>query len=253
MAYKGKSKRTSNRDTWIVLGFMLVVLLIIGALIFYFVSPDKELPEVETVGAEMPYDVPGFTILKNAPYGEVNDTFKVLCMGTYSGAFVEDGTDEQVTDVLSIVVTNTGDCLMEYGLITVNCGETTATFEFTGLPAAESVLVMEKNRTTYDDSMKLSDLTCVQYAEPSVLVMDFGNEFAVYSSDGFINIENISGRNFQSDVSLFYKNSDFGLFIGGITYRARFSGGIMAGETKQCMQQHYSAEKSVIMYMSYEQ
>lgn len=251
MSYTKKNRsEKAKRDTWIVLGFML--LLVIAVLVLLFTASKDELPEVEKAGAEMPFDVPGFTVLKEAPFGDLNEKFSVACMGTYSGTYVEDGSNEQVTDVLTIVVKNISSDLVEYGLITVDCGGETATFELSALPAGSYALVMEKNRLTYDNTMVLSKPICEQYAEPNNLITDFGNDFNVYPSDGVINIENISGRDIESDVSLFYKNYEYGLFIGGITYRARFSGGIKAGEIAQCMQQHYSLEKSAIMYMSYE-
>lgn len=251
MSYTKKNRsEKAKRDTWIVLGFMLLV--VIAVLVLLFTASKDELPEVEKAGAEMPFDVPGFTVLKEAPFGDLNEKFSVACMGTYSGTYVEDGSNEQVTDVLTIVVKNISSDLVEYGLITVDCGGETATFELSALPAGSYALVMEKNRLTYDNTMVLSKPICEQYAEPNNLITDFGNDFNVYPSDGVINIENISGRDIESDVSLFYKNYEYGLFIGGITYRARFSGGIKAGEIAQCMQQHYSLEKSAIMYMSYE-
>ncbi len=251
MSYTKKNRsEKAKRDTWIVLGFMLLV--VIAVLVLLFGASKDELPEVEKAGAEMPFDVPGFTVLKEAPFGDLNEKFSVACMGTYSGTYVEDGSNEQVTDVLTIVVKNISSDLVEYGLITVDCGGETATFELSALPAGSYALVMEKNRLTYDNTMVLSKPICEQYAEPNNLITDFGNDFNVYPSDGVINIENISGRDIESDVSLFYKNYEYGLFIGGITYRARFSGGIKAGEIAQCMQQHYSLEKSAIMYMSYE-
>lgn len=251
MSYTKKNRsEKAKRDTWIVLGFMLLV--VIAVLVLLFGASKDELPEVEKAGAEIPFDVPGFTVLKEAPFGDLNEKFSVACMGTYSGTYVEDGSNEQVTDVLTIVVKNISSDLVEYGLITVDCGGETATFELSALPAGSYALVMEKNRLTYDNTMVLSKPICEQYAEPNNLITDFGNDFNVYPSDGVINIENISGRDIESDVSLFYKNYEYGLFIGGITYRARFSGGIKAGEIAQCMQQHYSLEKSAIMYMSYE-
>ena len=251
MSYTKKNRsEKAKRDTWIVLGFMLLV--VIAVLVLLFAASKDELPEVEKAGAEMPFDVPGFTVLKEAPFGDLNEKFSIACMGTYSGTYVEDGSNEQVTDVLTIVVKNISSDLVEYGLITVDCGGETATFELSALPAGSYALVMEKNRLTYDNTMVLSKPICEQYAEPNNLITDFGNDFNVYPSDGVINIENISGRDIESDVSLFYKNYEYGLFIGGITYRARFSGGIKAGEIAQCMQQHYSLEKSAIMYMSYE-
>ena len=258
---KRKSSR-SKRDTWIVLAFAVAVLLIIAALIVYFVATKNAADEgqtaseetvQETAVAEMPFDVPGFTMLENAPCGKLNDKFSVLCVGKYTGAYVEDGTDEPVTDVLAIVVKNISDGLVEYGEITLDCSGTTATFDLTGLPASSCVLVMAKDRAAYQEGMELADLSCAQYAEPSSIVMDFGNDFTVYPSDGVINVENISDKDFQTDVSLFYKNFEYGLFIGGITYRVRFSDGFKAGDVLQSMQKHYSTETSAIMYMSYEQ
>ena len=247
---KKKQSEKMKRDTWIVLGFVLLV--VIALLVLFFVASKEELTEVKKAGAEMPFDVPGFTILEEAPYGDLNEKFSVACMGTYSGIYVEDGSNEQVTDVLTIVVKNISSDLVEYGLITVDCGGETAAFELSALPAGSCALVMERNRLAYDDAMVFSKLTCEQYAEPANLVMDFGNDFQVYPSDGIINIENVSGRDIESDISLFYKNYEYGLFIGGITYRARFSGGVKAGQIAQSLQQHYSLEKSAIMYMCYE-
>lgn len=247
---KKKQSEKMKRDTWIVLGFAL--LAVIALLVLFFAASRDEPAEAEKKSAEMPFDVPGFTVLEEAPCGELNGKFSVACMGTYSGSYVEDGSNEPVTDVLAIVVKNISSDLVEYGLISVDYGGGTASFELSALPAGSYALVMEKNRSTYDEAMVFSELTCEQYAEPNNLVMDFGNDFQVYPSDGVLNIENISGRDIESDVSLFYKNYEYGLFIGGITYRARFSGGVKAGQIAQCLQQHYSLGKSVIMYMSYE-
>lgn len=254
MSYKRNTKPDkSKRDTWIVIGFLLFVVAVIAAIVLFSVSSSDKTPETEEPVAEMPFDVPGFTMLEDAPHGDLNDKLSVSCMGTYSGCFLEDGSDEQVTDVLAVVVKNISSNLIEYGLITLDCGGETASFELSGLPANSYVLVMEKDRRAYDASAELSNLTCVQYAEPNNLIMDFGNDFNVYPSDGVINIENISGRDIQNDVSVFYKNFEYGLFMGGITYRARFSGGIPAGEIAQAIQPHYFTDTSAILYMSYEQ
>lgn len=257
MSYKKRSKNgNAKRDTWIVIIFLVIVVAVIAALIWFFASPKQEqsvktettaAPEPEV--AEMPYDVPGFTMLDHAPFGWLNDDLSVSCMGSYSGMFLEDGLDEPVENILAIVVKNTGSELVEYGLITADCGIETATFEFSGLPAGSSVLVMEKNRMSADNECK--SISCTQYAHPGNLVMDFGSDFNVYPSDGVINIENISGKDINGDVSLFYKNFEYGLFIGGITYRARFTGGVKAGDIAQCLQQHYYEDTSAILYMSY--
>lgn len=259
MAYKTKRKN-AKRDTWIVIGFAIVVILIIAGILLWFflkkdpapLSPTEITEEVEKAIPEMPFEVPGFTMLAEAPCGEMNDSLYVSCMGTYTGAFVEDGTDEQVENVLALVVKNTGEELVEYGKITADYDGEPVTFNFSGLPASGYVLVMEENRTVCEEPEELSDLACAQMAMPVDIILDFDTDFTLYPSDGVINLENISGRDFESDISVFYKNFEYGLFIGGITYRARFSGGVKDGAYAQSMQEHYTLEKSAILYMSYE-
>jgi len=256
MPYQRNTKRDhSKRDTWIVIGFLLLVVIIIAAIVLLASSsgqPDATEPTETPAVAEMPFDVPGFTMLADAPFGELNDSLYVSCMGAYSGAFVEDGTDDQVTDVLAVVVKNTGAELLEYGLITVDCGGELATFELSGLPASSCALVMEKNRRGYDASATYSNLTCERFAEQSGLIFDFDDDFTIHPSDGVINLENVSGRDFQNDVSVYYKHFEYGLFVGGITYRARITGGIPAGQFAQSVQQHYALETSAILYMTYD-
>lgn len=252
MSYQSK-RNNAKRDTWIVIGFAVFVLLFAAGMILFFSLKNDPQTEIEKAVPEMPYEVPGFTMLDTAPCGDLNKSLSVSCMGTFSGAFVEDGSDEQIQNVLALVVRNTGEELLEYGLITAECDGEAVTFEFSGLPAACSVLVMEKNRTVYDGSAEIAELSCEQMAMPVDIVLDFENDFSLYPSDGVINLENISGSDFESDISVYYKNFEYGLFLGGITYRARFSGGMEDGQMKQSVQPHYSLEKSAILYMSYEQ
>lgn len=207
-------------------------------------------PENE-IAPQMPYAVPGFTMLEKVPGAELGNGLSVLCAGRYSGAYWEDGSDEQVQDVLTLVVHNNGEQLMEYGEISLVVGKKTAEFTFSGLPAGSTVLVQEKNRMTATDKTNASDFSLEAYAFPGAIQLDFGGEFAIYPSDGVLNVENISGTDISGDVSVFYKHFEYGLFLGGITYRARFSGGIRSGEVKQSMQKHFRLDTGAILYMAY--
>lgn len=219
---------------------------------------------------EMPYAVPGF-VMNDDIYGiTFANGLQVLCAGSFSGAYLEDGSDEQVTDVFAIVVKNNGGSLVEYGKIELPLSnKKTATFEFSGLPVGAAVLVQEKSRMrlvqgkdaftfVQSDSQKQlgnakdsAAFVLIECALPAAIVLDFGNDFEIYPDDGVLNIKNISGRDFTSDVSVFYKNFEYGLFMGGITYRARFTGGVKAGEIAQAMQNHYWVDTSAILYMAY--
>lgn len=247
------NKKSSKRllPLWITLSALLL-----AAILFFTLA----LPAIRRSNAEraafeapqMPYEVPGFTMLENVSGSTFDNGLQVLCVGGYTGTYLEDGSDEQIEDVLCIVVYNNSDHLVEYGSIEIPCGkQSPAVFEFSGLPAKSSVLVQEKNRMLRSDKQKYSKPICKEIALPVDIVTDFGNDFRLFPNDGVINAENISDRDYTNDVSVFYKNFQFGLFMGGITYRARFSGGIRAGAMAQCLQKHYLLETSAILYMSY--
>ena len=229
-------------------------LLIAAALFFTLILPAIQRSRAEQSVFEepqMPFDVPGFSMLDNVSGSTFDNGLQVLCVGTYTGAYLEDGSDEQIRDVLSLVVRNNTDSLVEYGCIELPCGKSSAFFEFSGLPARSSVLVQEKTRMIWKNSLKPSKAVCTEVALPVDLVFDFDTDFRLYPSDGVINAENISETDFTQDVSVFYKNFEFGLFMGGITYRARFSGGISSGAMAQSLQKHYKTDTSAILYMSY--
>lgn len=252
---KQSKNNKKNSKGHLPLWITLSVLLLVAILFFTLALPAIRRSNAERAAFEapqMPYEVPGFTMLENVSGSTFDNGLQVLCVGRYSGAYLEDGSDEQIRDVLSIVVRNTTDSLIEYGCIEVPCGRnSSAVFEFSGLPARSSVLVQEKNRMTWSEKQKLSKALCTQIALPTDLVLDFDRDFKLYPSDGVINAENISDTDFTQDVSVFYKNFEFGLFMGGITYRARFSGGIRSGEIAQSLQKHYHSQTGAILYMSY--
>lgn len=243
-----KKSKKNNRE--FIIALLLLVALLAAIAFFAFVFPKlttKQMPQNE---ASMPYDVPGFTMLDELPGTDLDNGLSVLCVGKYSGIYYEDGTDEQVKDVLSIVVCNNGDSLVEYANIDFEVGGKTASFTLSGLPVGSAVLVQEKNRMTWENQ-RCGSFTCTEFARPASVILDFGNDFELYLDDGVINAKNISGADITSDVKVFYKNFEYGLFMGGITYSAKISGGIKAEQIGQCLTNHYWQDTSAVLYMSY--
>ena len=60
----------------------------------------------------------------------------------YAGAFVEDGTDDIVSDVLAITVRNDGDKTVQYAHIILMQGETAYEFDVTTLPVGASAQLL---------------------------------------------------------------------------------------------------------------
>lgn len=247
---KGKSKR-ENTILWIFAAVLLLAVIAVVVLAVRHFTGDKP-GQSGTETTELAFDIPGFTVL-DTQLAQPEGTLEITALGRYTGAFVEDGKNEDVTDVLALIVKNTGEDWLEYAQITLDCGGTaTATFSLSALPAGSSALVMETNRLTYAAGTAYTVTKAPSCAALTSAVMDFSQTFALYPDDGVINIKNISDRDISSDVCVYYKNFRYGLYMGGICYRARVEGGIAAGEIAQSIQTHYSNDDSVILYMTYD-
>lgn len=263
MKNREKQEKNRKRDSvllWLVAA--LIVLIIAAVVVLCVVQLSRDDSEPTQAGSAqteptlemepLRFDIPGFTRIDEAELMPLKGPLKVTAVGRYTGAYVEDGSDEEVTDVLALIVENTGDTWVEYAELTMDCGGQTARFVLSVLPAGSSVLLMETSRMTYAPGTACCVKAEAKVAELSDRVMDFSGEFVLYPDDGVINVENVSGEDHPEVVAVCYKNYRYGLYIGGICYRARFENGIAAGEIVQSIQSHYTNEDSVILFMSYE-
>lgn len=267
-----KKRARDRRDTIIMLA---ILALIVAGLVVMLVlilrtdapggaaEPAKQLqtaapqptdaPTATEAVEPMPYAIEGFTQLTDVAPAALTDELRLLYAGYYTGEYVEDGSDETAQNVLALIVENTGEDIIEYAKITLLCDGKPVEFDLSGLPVQGRCFVLAQERAAYTDGMTVDTPACTQLALlGDRAVMDFGGEFALYSADGVLNLQNISGAALDSDVYLCYKNYRDGLFWGGIAYRAAFSGGFAADETRQCLQSHYTVDGSVIFYMLYE-
>ena len=174
----------------------------------------------------------------------------VTDIGSYTGIYMEDGTDEVLSRILMIVVTNTGEQTVQYAEVQLTDGKTTAHFTLSTLPPGESVVALEQSRMSYADGKDLTEASAVNVAlfgeEPSLCE----DQLKIQALDGIMNITNISGKDITGDVVIYYKNSSADMLYGGITYRVTISGGIKAGEIKQIVASHFTAAGSRVMFVT---
>lgn len=171
-------------------------------------------------------------------------------IGSYTGMYMEDGTDEIVSGVLMMVVTNNADAPLQYAEISLPVGGETASFALSTLPVGESVVVLEQKRMPYDKNMDYTNATAqnvVWFTEALSLCED---RIQIQSLDGALNITNISGADIDGEIIIYYKNSSADMLYGGITYRVRIAEGLAAGEIKQIISDHYSSGGSTIMFVT---
>lgn len=177
---------------------------------------------------------------------ELEQGLRILRIDRYSGIFLEDGTDEMVTDVLMVVLENRAEQDLQLARVTLDYGNQKAEFEVTNLPAGERVVALERSRMAF-----VEEELCTASAQNIVFFqerMDLAeNRIKLEGKTGMIRITNQSGEDLPGPVCIYYKNRHDELYYGGITYRITIAEGLTAGEQITMPAGHYDPERSVFV------
>lgn len=161
----------------------------------------------------------------------------------YDGPFWEDGSNEEVSGVVGLVVENQGGLLVSSGAVIVEMGKERMVFELTFLPPGGKVLVLEKDRKLYSAQSPIScyGWTREEYPENPGLV---SVESVGLNS---ISITNHTGCTVPG-IEVRYKNYDpeTGLFLGGITYCLQ-ENDLMPREVRTLNPDWFTARKSRVV------
>lgn len=254
-------KKTSNKGLVTVLVIAALLLLVLLAVMLLGLRDTETAPaetgartavtetnEPETEAAAQT-EAPAPTELQNVNLGY---GIQVTDMGSYTGMYMEDGTDEIVSGVLMLVVENTGEEDIQYAQITMDFGEQQAAFDLTTLPAGATMVLLEKNRMQWEDSMEsgtvLPMVQNVAYFQEPISTME--EKLKIGIVDGAINVTNISGEDITGTIAVYYKNAAADIYYGGITYRIQIQGGLKADEIRQVMTNHASDTGSKILFVT---
>lgn len=152
--------------------------------------------------------------------------------------------------VLSVFVRNTSEDDIQYALLTVMTGDGLAEFPITTLTAGASATLRCTNGYKFDEnavyySWKISDkalfkneLTC------------YPDIFEITGVDGFVSIKNISDKDIDGRIYIYYKNVSDGVYDDGVTYRA-YVDGLKSGQMTDIQTQHYLKDSSRILFVTY--
>ena len=173
--------------------------------------------------------------------GELN----CLEISRFSGAFVEDGSDEKVKDVAAILVSNDTGKFLDLATVTYTVGERTATFKITGLPAGGQVWVLEKDRMVISKGDELVYQDCQTTFNPNAMVTTEALE--VSRQGNVLTVRNVTDVELKN-VCVYYKNRmEDGTFLGGITYLMNF-GDLSAGASVQRSSGHLGDSAQIVKY-----
>ena len=176
----------------------------------------------------------------------------LLDVGKYTGVYMEDGTDEVVSNVLMLIVSNEGEQDIQFAEFTIPTSNGDAKFSLSTLPAGEKIVLLEQNRMAWSANEDYSDVNAANIAVFSEPVSLCEDQLKIQALDGVMNITNISGSDITGNITIYYKNAATDLLYGGITYRIRLEGGLKADEIQQIMASHFTQSGSRIMFVTIE-
>ena len=257
--YERKNKK-SGKPFWLILLAAVLLFAAVAAGVIFLTGED--LPEEPVQPSTMPAEtdqipqeseetaVPEET--EEEPYLlAVDSSIRVLEIGSYTGAYMEDGSDDAVENILQITVKNMGSEPLQYSKFRLisDSGEE-ALFEMTTLFPGEKMTVLEANRKTFDEtveysSVKSENLAYFQY-EPSLQE----DKLQIQPLDGGFNIKNISDEDISGKIVIYFKDYSDGRYVGGITYSGTIQGGMKAGEIRQIMTSNFTAEGTKVVFIN---
>ncbi len=166
---------------------------------------------------------------------------------SYSGQFMEDNSFEEVENVAAMRLENRSEEFLDLATITYDLGEgKEAVFEVKGLPAGETVLVLEKNRLPLTGNEKFTGYPEVE-ASFNKYAITTTNDISVEVKDGVLIVSNMT-RSTLENVTIYYKLTDAeGNFLGGVAYVSSV-GDLKPQETKEKDAPLFSQNAKIVKY-----
>ena len=183
----------------------------------------------------LPYTVPGTDLIIDA-------------VDSYSGVFIEDGSDEEVSNIFAIHVKNEGENV-EYSSINLEVDGKELNFTISDLPSGAAVSVLENSRTAYSDGTPVYRGNQTAYIDKfDMMSSEVG---IVIGDDNGMTVTNLTDEKIPC-LRIFYKFAQDDEYLGGITYTAKIDG-LDAGDSITIYPSHFSKEGSkVMMVRTYE-
>lgn len=160
--------------------------------------------------------VHGLALEKNAlcwPYDVDQTPLRILAFEGNDGTYPEDGSCEQVENVASVILENTGSTTLRNGAVKLLQGNNILVFSFTMLPPGEKILVMEKKHKSFRSAPVTScwGWSLDQVDDRHIRIEECGRF-------GFI-VTNLGDRPTSATVSFKSYDPARAMFIGGYTYQ----------------------------------
>ena len=191
------------------LSLTLILLLTVG------LFGCKKTPAEETTAADPASNAPEYSITD----GNGLDFTPVFA---YSGAYVEDGSNEELSNVAAIRVKNSSDRLIRYLELAAETDGGELHFTCTTLLPGRTALLQETSRAPFTggETKTVRSVGETDFEEALTLYPD---TFQLAVKGNVLTLKNVSAAPVAGEVFVYYKRADTEGYVGGITYRVRFA------------------------------
>ncbi len=166
----------------------------------------------------------------------VNSIIKIMSIGERNGS-------------LSVLVRNISSSDIQYAVLSVVCDDNTYAFELSTLTAGSTAILTcdgaKFNEKGQYHSWRLSDE--IIFTDPLSLHSDV---FEISGADGYVSVKNISKKNIDGPIHVYYKTVMDGVFTEGTTYRITIDS-LKKNEEIQVLSAHYKKDASLVMFVTY--
>lgn len=232
----GGKKLTKN--FWI---YSLATVVVLSSFFLIVFGSNQRSADTEKIHLE--------TVIEDVHF-DLGHGLAVTQVGSYSGVYMEDASDESVSDVMMIMVENNGDYPLQYAEITLSGEDEEALFKLSTLEVGQTAIVLEAERKKYTSKDKYTAATVQYDVFFSEALNTYGDILKIQPLEGGFNITNISNQDITGEIVVYFKDCVDGMLYGGITYRGRIAGGLKAGEIKQVMSDNFSETNTEVMFIT---
>ncbi|MBE6127700.1 MAG: hypothetical protein E7185_00340 [Erysipelotrichaceae bacterium] len=185
------------------------------------------------------YNTEPVNISVSLPYTLPNSSLVAEDIRSFDGMFVEDGSDEEVSGVAVLILTNKGNTPVEYADIELGDYQ----FIASAIAPGATVIVQEKDGKEYTSQ---SSYTCTTHVA-NINSFDYSDDVTIAENEDSITVTNVSGVDIPC-VRIFYKlhMEDDDIYVGGITYTAKITD-LKADSSVTITPSHYLQGYSEIM------
>ena len=227
-----------TKRNYIMLAAMVLLIALVAAV--FFGCSDDNIPEETTLNDTTRTQSDDKAVV------ELGEGLEIMSIGNYTGLYFEDGTDETVTNVLMIELLNSSEKDLQLARINLEYTDFSAEFEATNIPSGMSAIILAKNRTPYTSEKYLSiGADNVIFFETPMDKME--SVVKIGGGEGYIDVENISAEAFDGTTYVYYKNFAGDKLYGGITYRAKISEALPAGESVRILTNHFTEKNTLVV------